>query len=63
MSKEIKYSGGNITTSLLVVFVVLKLTKLVNWSWWWILSPLWLPFILVVIIAIIMIAVNNDNLR
>lgn len=27
---------------LLVVFIVLKLTKVINWSWWWVLSPLWI---------------------
>ena len=27
----------------LVVFVVLKLTKTIDWTWTWVLSPLWLP--------------------
>jgi hypothetical protein len=24
------------------VFVVLKLTHVIAWSWWWVLSPLWI---------------------
>lgn len=28
---------------LLVAFIVLKLCKVINWSWWWVLSPLWIP--------------------
>lgn len=26
----------------LVVFVVLKIVKVINWSWGWVLSPLWI---------------------
>ena len=26
-----------------VVFLVLKLTGLINWSWWWVTAPLWIP--------------------
>ena len=25
-----------------IVFIVLKLTGIINWSWWWVLSPLWI---------------------
>lgn len=28
---------------LLLVFIALKLTGVIGWSWWWVLSPLWLP--------------------
>ena len=41
---------------LLVVFIVLKLTGVIAWSWWWVLSPLWIPvaiFTIVVVIAAI----------
>lgn len=35
---------------LALVFIILKLTGLsatvAAWSWWWVLSPLWLPFAL-----------------
>ena len=27
---------------LLVTFVVLKLTGVIDWSWWWVLSPIWI---------------------
>jgi hypothetical protein len=29
---------------LTVLFIGLKLTGYIYWSWWWVLSPLWLPF-------------------
>lgn len=28
---------------LTTVFIVLKLTKVISWSWWWVLAPSWLP--------------------
>lgn len=35
--------SGLMTTLLTVAFVVLKLTHVIAWSWWWVLAPLWLP--------------------
>lgn len=29
---------------LTTIFVVLKLTDNIDWSWWWVLAPLWAPF-------------------
>lgn len=31
---------------LFIVFLVLKLTDNIGWSWWWIASPLWVPLAL-----------------
>lgn len=31
---------------LLVAFVVLKLCGVINWSWWWVLAPLWAPLLI-----------------
>jgi hypothetical protein len=37
-------TGFNIPTFLIfIVFLVLKLTGVVSWSWWWITCPLWIP--------------------
>lgn len=35
--------GGGLTTVLLAVFLTLKLTDQIAWSWWWVLAPLWIP--------------------
>lgn len=37
-----------------IVFVVLKLTGVINWSWWWVLSPF---FISIAIFLLILIAI------
>ena len=36
--------GTSLTTLLFIAFLVLKLTNVIDWSWWWITSPLWIPF-------------------
>lgn len=41
MSKESKSSGFGILAVLQIVFLVLKLTGLIDWSWWLVLVPLW----------------------
>ena len=38
---------------LLVAFIVLKLTGVITWSWWWVLSPLWIPLVIAFIVTII----------
>ena len=49
---------------LLIVFIVLKLCKVINWSWWWVLSPFWinLGLRLIVIIVALVIAVTAKKL-
>ena len=56
MSKESKSSGLGILAVLQVVFFVLKLTGLIDWSWWLVLVPLWTAIgfgLLYIIIALI----------
>lgn len=40
-----------------IIFLVLKLTGLISWSWVWVLSPLWISIGLVVISMLIILAV------
>lgn len=47
-------------TMLLIAFIVLKLCHVIEWSWLWVLSPLWIPLALSIIIAaIIALWVNH----
>lgn len=44
-------------TTLFLIFLVLKLTKVITWSWWWVFSPFWLPVVLLLaIIALLVLA-------
>ena len=44
----------DLAACLQVIFIVLKLTNLIQWSWWWVLSPTWISFGLFLIIVIIL---------
>ena len=66
MSKEnTTIVGGNGFFGLLfITFLVLKLTNVINWSWWWVTAPLWVPLGLVAIVfVIICVMVVVTNLR
>lgn len=38
---------------LFLVFLVLKLTHVIDWSWWWITAPLWIPTSFVLALLVI----------
>lgn len=42
---------------LAVAFIVLKITGVITWSWWWVLSPIWIPFTIALIFIIITIII------
>ena len=44
---------------LTIVFIVLKLTKVITWSWWWVLSPLWIAFLIAVFCFTIVFLLNK----
>lgn len=47
-------SGGVDFSSLLaVLFIGLKLTGYISWSWWWVLSPLWISFTILAVFMVI----------
>lgn len=33
---------GSLPLTLFLVFLILKLTHTVAWSWWWVTSPIWM---------------------
>ena len=41
-----------------LAFIILKLCKVINWSWWWVLAPTWF-WIVVLVVIIIIYAVAN----
>lgn len=38
---------------LTIVFITLKLLGYITWSWWWVLSPIWITAIVVIAIVIV----------
>jgi len=45
---ESSASGGiSFAGALFILFLGLKLTKVITWSWWWVSAPLWIPFAII----------------
>ena len=55
MSNKKTTSGGGISFLglLAIVFITLKLCNVITWSWWWVLSPLWINAAIVVLVLLI----------
>ena len=47
---------------LTIVFIILKLFKVINWNWLWILSPLWIPIGIVIILHILKVLLDMMTL-
>lgn len=51
-------SGGIGFLGLLtILFVGLKLTDVIAWSWWWVLAPLWIPWAIILVIVVVIVLV------
>ena len=56
--KDSSSKGLGLCDVLTVVFIVLKLIGVIDWNWWWVLSPVWIPVIIVVIAYIVISIVD-----
>ena len=55
-NKTSNTSGGiGFVGALQIAFIILKLTKVINWSWLWVLSPAWISTALVMLIIAIVV--------
>jgi len=50
---ESKSAGLGFCSLLTLIFITLKLTNYITWSWCWVLAPLWIPLAVVISLAII----------
>lgn len=60
MSDSSNASGGVGFLGLLtIVFITLKLTEVIDWSWWWVTAPLWGCFAVVIPLAILLLILEK----
>ncbi len=52
-SKSITIGGTGFFNLLFLVFLVLKLTNVINWSWWWVTAPLWGPVAVLLLLVVV----------
>ena len=56
--KETAAGGVTFTGLLLLLFIGLKLTGAIGWSWWWVFSPVWIPLVILILIFLVVYAAN-----
>ena len=61
----VQSSGAGVLGLLGVVFVTLKLTGFIDWSWWWVTLPFWGGFalILAILAVVFVVALILENRR
>lgn len=54
--------NANILPGLLtILFIGLKLTNNIAWSWWWVLCPLWIVFLISMVVMILALVATYVN--
>jgi hypothetical protein len=62
MSNSNSSSGGiGISGLLFVAFVVLKLTNVIDWSWWWVTAPIWIPIIIAIPVLLVVVIFSKGK--
>ncbi|QEG08411.1 hypothetical protein HWC26_gp159 [Aeromonas phage 2L372X] len=66
MSNTTKVQGSFPFLSILcLIFITLKLTGYIAWSWWWVLAPIWIPISIILVVFVIVgmlyVAENTKN--
>lgn len=57
-NNNVKSSNVGFCGLLTIAFIVLKLCKVITWSWVWVLAPLWIPIALLALIALILLVIS-----
>jgi len=51
-------SGISLFSLLGVAFIVLKLTNVIDWSWWWVTLPLWGGFAIILVVLLVLLLLH-----
>lgn len=57
-NKKTSTGGIGFCGLLTIAFIVLKLCHVIEWSWWWVLSPILIPIVLALILLLIAAIIN-----
>jgi len=57
---ENKSSGGiGFFGLMFLIFMTLKLTNVIDWSWWWVTAPLWGGFAILLIVLVVALTIKS----
>jgi phosphoglycerol transferase MdoB-like AlkP superfamily enzyme len=57
MESKNSNSGLSLPGVLFIIFLILKLTGNIDWSWWWVTSPLWMPILVFIGLVFVFIGI------
>lgn len=55
MNQNTMNTGIGFVGVLIIALIILKLLGVINWSWLWVLSPIWISFLIVLLILILVV--------
>lgn len=55
--------GLSLPVIIFVVFLILRLTAVILWSWWWVTSPLWITFAIIMALSILYVVIFTYRYR
>ena len=61
---EVRYTGIGFAEALTLLFIALKICKVIDWPWLWVLSPILLTLVFLIVVAVLVVivtAVNNKK--
>ena len=56
-----KGRGLNVVEELTLIFIVLKACKLIEWSWLWVLSPIWITLCLAIVSVLLQMIIDHTQ--
>ena len=57
--KEVKTVGLGFADALALLFIALKLTGRIDWSWIWVLSPIWISISFLAVLAVVILLIGR----
>ena len=58
-NKEVKTVGLGFADALMLLFIALKLTGHITWSWIWVLSPIWISISILALVFLIILLIDR----
>ena len=49
-TRKKRSKGMGLVSTLVTLFIILKLTKVISWSWLWVFSPIWITIIIAIVV-------------
>ena len=50
--------GLSFTSVLVIILIVLKITNLIDWSWWWVFAPFWVQSVAILVVILVITVVD-----